>query len=201
MVGSLVEGLPFTNGQYSGGIFGWLTTFSVLCGIGLCLGYALLGACWLVRKCKGKVHNRARRQIRVLAGAVLAFLVVVFLHALLLHFPILHRWIERPFLFVFPAVGAVAGALLVHSILRHDDYWPFHMVTLVFVSAFGTLALSFWPYMIPFAITINDAAAPHASLAFMFWGAGLFVFPLMLVYTAVSFRVFRGRDQSETDVY
>jgi hypothetical protein len=39
------------------------------------------------------------------------------------------------------------------------------------------------PYMIPFAVTIDEAAAPPASLDFMFWGAGLFVFPLMLFYT------------------
>jgi cytochrome d ubiquinol oxidase subunit II len=51
-------------------------------------------------------------------------------------------------------------------------------------SAPVTPAISFWPYMIPFSITINDAAAPHSSLAFMFWGEGLFVFPLVLVYTA-----------------
>jgi hypothetical protein len=38
------------------------------------------------------------------------------------------------------------------------------------MSAFGTLALSFWPYMIPSVITIDAAAAPHSSLAFMFWG-------------------------------
>jgi len=47
--------------------------------------------------------------------------------------------------------------------------------------------------MIPFSITIDEAAAPHSSLAFMFWGAGLFVFPLMLIYTAISFAVFRGK--------
>jgi cytochrome d ubiquinol oxidase subunit II len=67
------------------------------------------------------------------------------------------------------------------------------MVSLIFVSAFGTLAISFWPYMIPFAITVDQAAAPHSSLAFMFWGEGLFVFPLMLIYTAVNYRVFRGK--------
>jgi cytochrome bd-type quinol oxidase subunit 2 len=43
----------------------------------------------------------------------------------------------------------------------------------IFLSAFGTLAISFWPYMVPFAITIDEAAAPHSSLAFMFWGEGL----------------------------
>jgi cytochrome d ubiquinol oxidase subunit II len=67
------------------------------------------------------------------------------------------------------------------------------MVALIFISAFGTLALSFWPYMIPFVITIDEAAAPRSSLAFMFWGCGLFVFPLMLLYTAISYRVFRGK--------
>jgi cytochrome d ubiquinol oxidase subunit II len=67
------------------------------------------------------------------------------------------------------------------------------MVALIFVSAFGTLALSFWPYMIPSVITIDEAASPRSSLMFMFWGCGLIVFPLMLIYTVVSYTVFRGK--------
>ncbi len=192
-VGALVEGLQFTNGQYSGGMFGWFTAFSVLCGIGLCLGYSLLGACWLVSKCEGEVRDVARRQIPVLAIGVLAFLALVFIHALAVHLPILHRWIDRPYLFVFPAIGAFAAIVLAASILRHNDYWPFYTVAIIFVSAFGTLAFSFWPYMIPFVITIDDAAAPHSTLAFMFWGEGLFVFPLMLLYVAIGYRVFGGK--------
>ena len=47
--------------------------------------------------------------------------------------------------------------------------------------------------MIPFVLTIEEAAAPPSSLAFMFWGEGLFVFPLMLLYTAISYSVFRGK--------
>ncbi|WP_315767018.1 MULTISPECIES: cytochrome d ubiquinol oxidase subunit II [unclassified Bradyrhizobium] len=201
MVGALVEGLQFSNGEYSGGTFGWLTAFSASCGVGLCFGYTLLGACWLVRKCDGPVRDAARRQIPPLAIGVLAFLVVVFVYALAEHLPILHRWIDRPYLFVFPLIGAGAAAVLARSILRHDDYWPFHMVALIFVSAFGTLALSFWPYMIPFVVTIEEAAAPHTSLAFMFWGAGLFVFPLMLFYVAVGYRIFRGKSVSTADQY
>ena len=201
MVGALVEGLEFANGEYAGGTFGWLTTFSVLCGIGLCFGYALLGACWLVRKCDGPVRDATRHLVPLLAVAVLAFLVVVFTHALIEHLPILRRWIERPYLFVFPLIGAGAAAVLATSILRHDDYWPFHMVSLIFAAAFGTLALSFWPYMIPFVVTIDEAAAPHSSLAFMFWGAGLFVFPLMLLYVAVGYRVFRGKAAPAADHY
>src|ERR1700730_8739327 len=45
-VGALVQGLNVTEGDYVGGVLGWLSPFSLLCGIGLCLGYALLGASW-----------------------------------------------------------------------------------------------------------------------------------------------------------
>ena len=191
-VGALVEGLQVTDEQYSGGDFGWFTPFAALCGIGLCLGYALLGACWLVKKCDAEVRDRAHRQIRILAVCVLLFLVVVFVYALTEHLPILHRWIDRPYLFVFPAIGAVAAIVLALSILRHNDRWPFYMVAVIFISAFGTLALSFWPYMIPFVITIDEAAAPQSSLAFIFWG-GVIVFPLMLLYTVISYSIFRGK--------
>jgi cytochrome d ubiquinol oxidase subunit II len=199
-VGALVEGLQVTNGQYSGGDFGWLTPFAALCGIGLCLGYALLGACWLVKKCDAEVRNRAHRQIRILAISVLVFLVVVFAYALAEHLPILHRWIDRPYLFVFPAIGAVAAIVLALSILRHNDRWPFYTVAVIFVSAFGTLALSFWPYIIPFVITIDEAAAPRSSLMFMFWG-GVVVFPLMLLYTLLSYSVFRGKVETTAGHY
>jgi cytochrome bd ubiquinol oxidase subunit II len=102
-------------------------------------------------------------------------------------------------LLIFPAIGAVAAAVLANSILRHNDSWPFRMVALIFISAFATLALSFWPYMIPFVVTIESGAAPHSSLAFMFWGEGLFVFPLMLLYTAIGYRVFRGKVEPPAD--
>src|ERR1700686_2493767 len=192
MVGALVEGLQFTDGEYSGGEVGWLTPFAVLCGIGLCLGYALLGACWLAKKCEAEVRDEAHRQIPVLALGVLAFLVVVFAYALAENLPILHRWIERPYLFVFPAMGAVAAIVLALSILRHNDHWPFYTVAVIFVSAFGTLALSFWPYIIPFVITVDEAVAPQASLVVMFW-VDVVVFPLMLLYTLISYSVFKGK--------
>ena len=192
-VGALVEGLPITNGQYTGGDFGWFSPFAVLCGVGLCFGYTLLGACWLVRKCDGDVKAAAYRQIPYLSIGLLVFLVVVFAFALAENLQIMHRWVERPYLFVFPAIAALAAIVLAVSVERHRDGLPFYMVALIFLSAFGTLAISFWPYMIPYVITVEEAAAPHSSLAFMFWGEGLFVYPLMLIYTVISYRVFRGK--------
>ena len=192
-VGALVEGLPVSNGQYVGGVFGWFSIFAVLCGIGLCIGYSLLGACWLVKKSAGEVRESAYYRLHFLAIGLLAFLVIVFVYALAADLRVMTRWVERPYLFVFPAIGAAAMIALVRNVLRRKDGAPFYMVALIFAAAFGTLAISFWPYMIPFSITINEAAAPHSSLAFMFWGAGLFVFPLMLLYTVISYSVFRGK--------
>jgi cytochrome bd ubiquinol oxidase subunit II len=192
-VGALVEGLPIADGRYIGGEFGWLSPFSLLCGIGLCVGYALLGAGWLVRKCEGEARERAYRVIPYLSAALLLFLVVVFAFALVEHLQVMDLWLDRPFLLVFPIAGAVALAGLAVGVYHRKDAVPFPMIAFIFAAAFGTLAISFWPYMIPFSITIAEAAAPHASLAFMFWGAGLFVFPLMLLYSAISYTVFRGK--------
>ena len=33
----------------------------------------------------------------------------------------------------------------------------------------------------------------------MFWGAGIFVYPLMLLYAVVGYRVFRGKLELTTD--
>ena len=192
-VGALVEGLPVVNGQYAGGEFGWFSLFAVLCGLGLCLGYALLGACWLVKKCEGELRERAYRLVPYLAVGLLIFLVVVFAYALAENLRVLGRWLERPYLFIFPVIGALCVAVLAFSVRQRRDELPFPMVVLIFLAAFGTLAISFWPYIIPFVLTVYDAAAPQSSLAFMFWGEGLFVFPLLLFYTAISYSVFRGK--------
>jgi cytochrome d ubiquinol oxidase subunit II len=198
MVGALVEGLPVADGRYAGAVLGWLSPFAVLCGVGLCVGYALLGACWLVRKCEGDVRENAYRLIPYLSLALLVFLIVVFAYALAENLPVVSRWLERPSLFVFPSIGVIAAVVLVVSVRRRQDGLPFAMVTFIFLAAFCTLAISFWPYMIPFAVTIEQAAAPHSSLAFMFWFAGIIVFPLMLIYTAVNLTVFRGKVDSRT---
>jgi cytochrome bd ubiquinol oxidase subunit II len=126
---------------------------------------------------------------------------VVFAYALVEDLRVIRRWLERPYLFVFPAIGIVAAIVLAASVRQRRDGPPYYMVVLIFAAAFGTLAISFWPYMIPFTITVEDAAAPHSSLAFMFWGEGLFIFPLMLVYTVVSYTVFRGKVRSESAHY
>lgn len=192
-IGALAHGIPMQSGRYDGGIFGWFSPFACLCGLGLCIGYALLGAGWLVAKCEGRLQERAYRLLPGLMCGVLGFLAIAFVYALGVHLEIMNRWVERPVLVVFPAIGALATILLWRGIRNKHDSQPIIMAAMIFVSAFGTLAVSFWPFMIPFSLDIYQAAAPPASLSFMFWGAGLVVLPLILTYTLAVYRVFRGK--------
>lgn len=192
-VGALAKGLPIVNGVYVGGPFGWASPFAFLCGLGLCVGYALIGACWLVAKCEGDILMFARRSLPPLMLALLGFLLAAFIYALAIDLAVLRRWTERPVLFAFPVVGAATFGMLAVALRRGYDGLPFICGATIFVAAFATLAVSFLPYIVPFSITIRDAAAPDASLQFLFWGAGLFVLPITLIYTATVYFLFRGK--------
>ena len=94
---------------------------------------------------------------------------------------------------IFPAIGLAAMFGVFAGARRRRDDWPFLMTVLFFLSAFATLAVLFWPYMIPYSITVGNAAAPEASLSFLFWGAGLFVLPVIAAYTIAVYWLFRGK--------
>ncbi|SHG60255.1 cytochrome bd-I ubiquinol oxidase subunit 2 apoprotein [Kaistia soli DSM 19436] len=192
-IGALVEGLPIADGRYVGGAFGWLSPFAVLCGIALLLGYALLGAGWLTRKTTDDVQAFAFGVLPRLLVAVLVLLAAIFAYSLALDLAVMNLWLERPVLIVFPVIGALASAAMALAIRRRMDLAPFLCGAVIFAAAFATLAVSFYPYIIPFSVTIAEAAAPHASQSFMFWGAGIVVLPITLAYTISVYFVFKGK--------
>jgi len=59
----------------------------------------------------------------------------------------------------------------------------------VLCGALLSLAVLFWCYMIPYSVTVGSAAAPEASLSFLFWGAGVFVLPVIALYTGVVYGI------------
>jgi cytochrome d ubiquinol oxidase subunit II len=104
-------------------------------------------------------------------------------------------FLDRPWGFVLPLIGIAAIAGIFWGLRQSRDSWPFALTVVLFVVAFLSLAVMFWPYMIPYSVTVASAAAPEASLSFLFWGAGLFVLPLIALYTAVVYWMFRGRQR------
>lgn len=192
-IGAMVQELHVVNGRYVGGGFDWVTPFAIFCGIGTVLGYALLGAAWLVLKTEGEIRDWAYRRLPWLLGAVVVVLVIVFVFALAKHLHVFNRWTAHPLLLILPLLAALATVGIAHGIQQRRDGQPFAMAMLAVAFSFLTLVASFWPYMIPYTVTVEDAAAPPLSLEFFFWGCGLVVFPVVLVYTGAVFWLFRGK--------
>jgi cytochrome d ubiquinol oxidase subunit II len=192
-VGAMIRGIPVMNGQYSGSSWEWLEPLPVLCGIGLMFGYSLLGAGWLVLKSETGLRDWAYRRIPWLAGGMLVFVTVAFGGALRQRSNIPTNLFDRIWGLIFPLLGLLAVWGIFSGVRQRRDAWPFFMSALFFIAAFAALAVLFWPFMIPYAVTIGDAAAPEASLSFLFWGAGLFVLPVIGIYTGVVYWLFRGK--------
>ena len=200
-VGAFVAELPVDGQRFTGGPFFWAQPLALTCGVGLCLGYALIGACWLAGKSEGRTRDFGYRLLPGLAMALLAFLAMSLGFSLYRHLQVMHRWVERPELAVFPLAGLLAAAGLGWGWKTRRDKVLFPCAATIFASAFGTLAASFLPYMVPFTITVEQAAAPQASLAFMFWGAGIIVLPLTLLYTGAVYFIFRGKVVDDGETY
>ena len=194
-IGTLIIGLPIDGTTYVGNGWDWLAPFPVLCGVGLVLGYSMLGAGWLILKTEGVVARRARAQLRGLSIAFCIFILVAFLVTQRIDLQVRHVWESAPFWYwVAPALG-FAGLLGAFRTTRHDcphERAPFAWCMLIMASAFGSLALSFWPYMMPYSLTIEQAAAPAVSLQFMFWGA-IVMFPLVVYYFLRVYHMFSGK--------
>jgi cytochrome bd ubiquinol oxidase subunit II len=192
-IGAMIRGIPVVNGQYAGSPFGWLHPFAILTGVGLVLGYALLGAGWLVLKSDGKLRDWAYARIQWLAAGVLVALLLAFTvtfdYSILAH----TNFQARSWALVFPAIGVLALAGLAVGVHRkRHDAVPFAMTVIFFLAAFLSLGAMFWPYMIPYSITVANAAAPDASLQFLFYGA-VVVLPVIAIYTIGVYWVFRGK--------
>jgi cytochrome bd ubiquinol oxidase subunit II len=192
-VGAMIRGIPVANGQFAGGAFEWLAPLPVLTGVGLVFGYALLGAGWLVMKSEGDLREWARGRITTLAIAVLGLLVLAFDVTLYDRKRIGVDLTDRLWGIVFPGLGLLAMAGVLIGVRERRDGVPFVMTVAFFIASFLSLAVLFWPYMIPYQVTLADAAAPDKSLSFLFWGAGVFVLPVIVIYTAVVYWVFRGK--------
>jgi cytochrome bd ubiquinol oxidase subunit II len=193
-VGAMIRGIPVVNNQYAGGPLEWLRPLPVLTGFGLVLGYALLGAGWLTLKSEGALRDWAWRRIPWLAGAVLVVLGIAAVTAFVERAGMAgNLFLSRPWGLIFPAIGLLALYGVFVAARRRRDAWPFALTAVFFVAALLSLAVLFWPYMIPYTITVGSAAAPEKTLSFLFWGAGVFVLPVIAVYTAVVYWVFRGK--------
>lgn len=199
-LGALVQGIKIADRQYAGGWWDWLTPFSVLCGAAVVVGYGLLGATWLNLKTVGPLREKARRLAGFAAIGTLALIGAVSLWTPFLDPIYFTRWFQWPTAFFsafVPLLLAVCAFGLWQGLTSDKHLQPFLSALGLFVLSFAGLGISFYPYIVPGALTIKEAAAPDDSLAFLLAGAAVLI-PIILIYTGYAYWVFRGKvDPSE----
>jgi cytochrome bd ubiquinol oxidase subunit II len=194
-LGALVQGIPVKNRAYAGGWWDWLTPFSLLTGVALMVGYVLLGATWLILKTDGELQARAYRWAWVSAIGTLILIGIVSLWTPMLNPLYQSRWFAWPMVVYtapVPLLVLACTATLFIGLERRRELSPFLASVGLFVLSYIGIGISFYPYLVPPALTIWDVAAPDNSLSFLLAGA-VVLLPLILAYTGYSYWVFRGK--------
>jgi cytochrome bd ubiquinol oxidase subunit II len=194
-LGAILQGIHVEGRHYAGGWWDWLTPFSILTGVSLVVGYALLAATWLVLKTEGTLRERAYHLCWYLLFAMLAAIGTVSIATPFLHIQYAQRWFTWPNVVLTApvpiAVAAVAVALL-RALANKQDSQPFYLTLGLFALSYAGLGISMYPYIVPQSITIWQAASPENSQLFMLVGVAVLI-PLILGYTAWAYWVFRGK--------
>ena len=199
ILGGLVQGLNVTGRVFTGGPFDWLTGFSMMCGIAVVMGYALLGATWLNWKTDGETQIWAQRSARYVMVFVAIFMALVSLWVPSLNSDIAKRWFDpRYFYWLLPIPMITAGlsGVLFSSLLKKEELVPFISALLIFVMGYLGLAISLWPWVVPYKITLWQAAAAPESLSLLLVGA-VIMLPVVLGYTFYCYYIFRGKASHE----
>jgi cytochrome bd ubiquinol oxidase subunit II len=195
MLGLYIMGLEVTP---------FTLVFAGLTAVCLAAGFSFIGATWLVLKTEGELQRKAVAWAKAGLAFVVIGMAVVSLATPLVSPRIFERWFSMPeILLLAPlplgAAGIIAALWLsLGKLPAEADRWcwlPFALGCGLFVLAFTGLAYSFYPYVVPEALTIYDAAAAPESLAIILVGV-IVVMPIIIGATVFAYRVFGGKATS-----
>lgn len=201
VLGGFIQGVAIEGGVFVGGPLDWLTPFSLLVAASMVAGYALLGATWLVFKTQGALAERARGWVKQLALLTGLAMGAVSLATLGVDPRVTERWgltmtsVDWPAFIKLAPLPLLAGAILFlmwRGIEERKFLRPYLYAVCLFLIGYVGLAVSLWPFIVPFAMIPADAAAADNALAFMLYGA-LVMLPVILGYTAFVYWTFRAK--------
>ena len=199
-LGGLVQGIKVDGRSFAGGALDWLNAFSVMTGFALVCGYALLGATWVVMKTDGTTQDWARKCASYVLFYVALFMALVSLWMPLMNADVKTLWFSSPNIFLLLPVPLLTVAMFVtiwRDLRKHREYRPFLLSVGLFLMGYIGLGISLWPYVVPFEITIWQAAAAPESQSLMLVGT-ILMLPLVLAYTGYCYYLFRGKVSHES---
>lgn len=181
-------------------------SFAVLSSLCVTAAFAFIGGCWLVMKTSDDLQLRAawwaRRALWLTAVGILS----VSIANLLLSDAITQRWFGSRHALLFAPVPVIS-ALLIGLVdrrlkqvpVRKDQGCsvPFYSAVAIFILAFAGLGFSYFPFVVPGLMLATEVASAPSSLRFVLYGT-LIVLPVIVGYTAFSYRVFWGKTKALT---
>ena len=201
VLGTFVNGIAVDGRNFGGGAFDWLTAFSAMTGVALVTGYALLGATWTIMKTEGDTQGWARKCASYVLIYVALFMGLVSLTMPLMNSDIKELWFSLPnfyFLQPMPILSVVFFVMLWRDLRTEREYRPFFLTLGIFLMNYIGIGISTWPWLVPFKVTLWDAAAAPESQSLLLLGT-VFLLPCILAYTGYCFWVFRGKASHEHD--
>ena len=195
VLGTFIQGFKVDGRHFTGSSFDWVSPFPIAIGVALMLGYGLLGACWLILKTEGELQDWARRAAGICLVAVLVAIAAVSIWTPLARVEIAQRWFSWPniaFLSPVPIVTVLIAFGEWEALRRRHELTPFLGAVALFLMSFIGIAISLWPMIVPYHYTLWETASSPSTQAFFLIGT-LFLLPVILMYTAWSYWVFRGK--------
>ena len=199
VLGAFVQGIDVEGRGFSGGPFDWLNAYSVMVGIALIFGYALLGSTWLVMKTEDVTQEWARKSAGYVLGYVGLFVLVVSISMPMINEEIKNLWFSLPNFFLLlpiPTLTLIAFVFIWRDLHKGNEIRPFLCSTGIFLTAYWGLGLSLWPWLVPFEITFREAAAAPESQSLLLVGT-VIMLPVVLAYVGFSYYLFRGKASHE----
>lgn len=200
ILGGFVQGIEVVDRNFSGSPFDFATGFSVMTGIAMVFGYALLGSTWLVMKTEDITQEWSRKVATYVLSYVGLFMGLVSFVMPFLNAKIATFWFSFPNIFYLSPIPIITVAIMVRIwreiASKKNECMPFFLSIGVFLMGYLGLALSFYPWLVPFHFTVWDAAASGPGLSILLVGTVL-ILPLILTYTGYCYYVFRGKTSHE----
>jgi cytochrome d ubiquinol oxidase subunit II len=195
ILGAFVQGIKVDGRVFAGGAFDWLTPFSVMTGIALLFGYSLLGCTWLIMKTDEHTQVWARKSALYVLIYVILFMGLVSLWVPFLNETIRIFWFTMPnlaYLSLIPILTCCTIFMLFSTIYNNKEFQPFCYSIILFVLGYLGLILSICPFIVPYQLSLWQAAAVAESQSLTLVGAVAFL-PIILAYTFYCYYIFRGK--------
>jgi cytochrome d ubiquinol oxidase subunit II len=197
---NLLRGVPIdANMQYVGGFFYLLNPFALLAALVVTLLFALHGASFLSIKTIGEIEQKAKEFVRWLWLLVVLMLLIF----LITSFIITDVRERINFLIIVFPVIAVAAILAAGYFLRKQQFGRVFIMTCLTVAFFVlTIFALLYPRVMvsslnpDWSLTIQNASSSPYTLKLMTIIALIFL-PIVMIYQAWSYWVFRKRVSSE----